>query len=353
MARIILGIGTSHTPMLNVGVDDWLRFEDLDRRRPHLHKDGRPATYDELLAIAPPSLQAELAPEKLAKRHAEAIAALERLHRTLIAARVDVVVVVGDDQKEIYRDDHMPSILVYRGETIVNVPNRTRATDPDVARRPDWARRASARYYEESETRHYPVHAKLANHLIAGLIDREFDVASANALPEGEGEGHAFGFVHRRIMKGAAIPVVPVSSTPTTRQTSRRPNAATSSAKPFATRSKATPKPFASGSSRQADSVTSPSTRRSTARSFERSEKKMPARCNRCRASSSILEVPRSATGFVPPVRSSTSICIGCTTRPDTARPRAQELASASPTGPDAESVVFRTELPERGVKLM
>ena len=104
----------------------------------------------------------------------------------------------------------MPSVLVYRGETIANVPNRTRATDPDVAWRPDWAKRASARYYEESETRHYPVHAKLANHLIAGLIDREFDIASANALPEGEGEGHAFGFVHQRIMKGAAIPVVPV-----------------------------------------------------------------------------------------------------------------------------------------------
>ena len=33
-------------------------------------------------------------------------------------------------------------------------------------------KRASARYYEESETRHYPVHAKLANHLIAALIDR-------------------------------------------------------------------------------------------------------------------------------------------------------------------------------------
>ena len=79
-----------------------------------------------------------------------------------------------------------------------------------MAWRPDWAKRASARYYEESETRHYPVHAGLANHLIAGLIDREFDVASANALPEGEGEGHAFGFVHQRIMKGAAIPVVPV-----------------------------------------------------------------------------------------------------------------------------------------------
>jgi 3-O-methylgallate 3,4-dioxygenase len=162
------------------------------------------------LAIAPPSLQAELAPEKLAKRHAEAMAALDRLHQTLIAAKLDVVVIVGDDQKEIYHDDHMPSVLVYRGETIANVPNRTRATDPDVAWRPDWAKRASARYYEESETRHYPVHAELANHLIAGLVDREFDVASANALPEGEGEGHAFGFVHQRILKGAAIPVVPV-----------------------------------------------------------------------------------------------------------------------------------------------
>ena len=29
-------------------------------------------------------------------------------------------------------------------------------------------------------------------------------------MPEGEGEGHAFGFVHQRIMKDVAIPVVPV-----------------------------------------------------------------------------------------------------------------------------------------------
>ena len=155
MARIVLGIGTSHTPMLNMGVEDWLRFEELDRRRAHLHKDGRPATFDELLAAAPPSLQVELAPEKLAKRHAEAMAALDRLHETLNEAKLDVVVVVGDDQKELYHDDHMPAVLVYRGETIANVPNRTTVSmDPDMAWRPDWARRASARYYEESETRH-------------------------------------------------------------------------------------------------------------------------------------------------------------------------------------------------------
>ena len=65
MARIVLGIGTSHTPMLNVGPEDWPRFEELDRKRKHLHRDGRPATYDELLAIAPSSLRANLVPESL------------------------------------------------------------------------------------------------------------------------------------------------------------------------------------------------------------------------------------------------------------------------------------------------
>ena len=210
MASIVFGVGTSHTPMLNATAEEWPLFEELDRQRSHLHKDGRRATYDELLAVAPPSLQAELAPQKLAKRHSEATAALSRLHEGLIGAALDAVIVVGDDQKEIYHEDNMPSVLVYRGETIPNVPNRTRTPGPDWAKRPEWAKRASARYYEDSEARHYPVHAKLANHLIGELIDREFDVASANALPEGEGEGHAFGFVHQRIMKDVAIPVVPI-----------------------------------------------------------------------------------------------------------------------------------------------
>jgi 3-O-methylgallate 3,4-dioxygenase len=210
MARIVLGLGTSHTPMLNVGPDAWPLFEQLDRTRPLLHKDGRRATYDELLAIAPPSLSTELAPEKHATRHAEAMTALSRLQAAVTEAKLDAVVVVGDDHKELYHDDNMPAVLVYRGETIANVPNRTTATKSEGAGPPDWRKRAVAQYFEESSTRHYPVDARLANHLIAALIDREFDVASANSLPEGEGEGHAFAFVHKRIMNGAAIPVVPV-----------------------------------------------------------------------------------------------------------------------------------------------
>jgi len=210
MANIVYGAATSHTPMLNVAAEEWPLFEELDRQRPHLFKDGRQATYEELLALAPPSLQAELAPNTMARRHGEAMAALALLQQELATAALDAVVVIGDDQKEIYHDDLMPSVLVYRGETIANVSNRTRKLAPGWGKRPAWAQRASARYYEDAETRHYPVHAGLATHLIAVLIDREFDIATANALPDGEGEGHAFAFVHRRIMNGAPIPIVPV-----------------------------------------------------------------------------------------------------------------------------------------------
>jgi len=211
MASIVFGAGTSHTPMLNAEAEEWPLFEELDRQRAHLHKDGRRATYDELLASAPASLQAELAPEKLARRHGEALAAVSRLRDALAGATLDAVIVVGDDQKEVYHEDNMPSVLVYRGKTIPNMPNRTsRPPAPGAVPRPPWAQRASARYYEEKETRHYPVDAELAAHLIGALIDREFDIASANALPDGEGEGHAFGFVHQTIMKNVAIPVVPV-----------------------------------------------------------------------------------------------------------------------------------------------
>lgn len=211
MASIVFGAGTSHTPMLNMSAEEWPLFEEVDRYRAHLHKDGRPATYDDLLAAAPASVLAEIAPKKHRERHGEAMAAMGRLRDGLDGAGLDAVIVIGDDHKETFHDDNMPSVLVYRGETIANMPSRTgRSPGPDGSRRPNWMARATARYCEDSETRHYPAHAGLANHLIGALMDREFDVSTANALPEGQGEGHAFGFVHRSLMTKGPIPVVPV-----------------------------------------------------------------------------------------------------------------------------------------------
>jgi 3-O-methylgallate 3,4-dioxygenase len=113
------------------------------------------------------------------------------------------LIVVGDDHKELYHDDNLPSFVVYHGKTIRNVPLNGFSG-------PDWARRATARYYEEKEPREYPVENRLALHLIGSLVDREFDPASSDALPEGKGEGHAFAFVRKRLMEDETLPVVPV-----------------------------------------------------------------------------------------------------------------------------------------------
>jgi Catalytic LigB subunit of aromatic ring-opening dioxygenase len=204
MAKIVLGIATSHTPMLNAPAEDWPRFIDRDATREFLDKDGEPATYDDLLRRADPAVAAELTPERFAARHKEAQAAVERLRQAVRRAELDALIVVGDDHKELYHADNLPGFLVYYGETIRNVPFAGAAG-------PEWARRATARYYEEREPRDYPVAAGLARHLIGELVEREFDVSSSNALPPGKGEGHAFAFVRKRLMDDPLLPVVPVA----------------------------------------------------------------------------------------------------------------------------------------------
>lgn len=203
MARIVLGMGTSHTPMLNAPATDWPRFIERDaKRRELLDVDGKLTTYDAQLTRAPADITAQIAPERMAIRHQNVEGAMMRLGDYLREARLDALIVVGDDQDELYHADNMPGILVYYGESIPNVPLKP-------VPNPDWGWRASARWFEEKEPREYPVDAGLARHLIDELIDREFDIAASDACPPGEGEGHAIGFVHRRIMQDV-VPIVPV-----------------------------------------------------------------------------------------------------------------------------------------------
>jgi 3-O-methylgallate 3,4-dioxygenase len=189
--------------MLNAPVEDWSRFIERDRIRPHLDKTGRPVTYEELLAQAPPDMGKELQPAVFADRYQRAMAAVERLGAIVRDARLDVLVVVGDDQKELYGDANMPAILLYRGASIRNVPLTAHSG-------PDWARNASARYFEKDAPRDYPCNAGLAHHLIDRLMEDEFDLSCANSLADGFGEGHAFGFIHHRLLSGTVIPFVPV-----------------------------------------------------------------------------------------------------------------------------------------------
>jgi hypothetical protein len=218
MAKIVLGIATSHTPMLNTPAKDWPSFIDRDGKRDFLDKEGEPATYEELVRRADPRAAPELTPERFAARHAEAQAGVDNLKQALRRAELDALIVIGDDHKEIYHDDNMPALVVYYGKTIRNVPLNDFSG-------PDWARRATARYYEEEVPREYPVQSDLALHLINSLIDQEFDPVASDSLSEGKGEGHAFAFVRKRLMENPELPVVPVllnTYFPPTQPTPRR-----------------------------------------------------------------------------------------------------------------------------------
>jgi 3-O-methylgallate 3,4-dioxygenase len=203
MARLVLGAATSHTPMLNAPPEDWPRFIERDTRRTNLlDTDGNPTTYEAQLGRAPAGIAGEITAERMAARHRSVQAAIARLGGHLKDARLDCLIVVGDDQDELYHAENMPGILVYYGKTIRNVPLAPVAN-------PDWGWRASARWHEEKAPRDYPCDAGLARHLIDCLIDREFDLAASDRVPEGDGEGHAIGFVHKRIMQ-EVVPIVPI-----------------------------------------------------------------------------------------------------------------------------------------------
>lgn len=206
MAEIVLGIGTSHSPMLNSPAEDYPKHAKRDSaNRALLDRNGKPRTYGEMLETAHASIKDQIKPEVLEERAARCTANIERLGKTLTEKKLDALIVIGDDQNEQYFDDNLPAVLIYWGETIVNTP-LSMGDDAE-----EYWRHARSQYHEVAETREYPVRADLGRHMIEALIDAGFDISQAKRLAKARGEGHAFGFVHRRLMGEPAIPIVPVA----------------------------------------------------------------------------------------------------------------------------------------------
>lgn len=207
MAKIVLGLGTSHTPMLLASDETLPRFLETDQKIRHRDKQGRPATYAELLHKADPQMAAMVAPAELVARQNKARAAAAHLRQTLSTAKLDALIVLGDDQDESYLEDCRPTFAIYYGDTILNSNEQH---ERYRQRFPEWYVKNRQGFFEDSTPRAYPVDAKLATHLIAWLMDHGFDPASSKRMREGEGEGHAVAYVHRRVMDERPVPVVPV-----------------------------------------------------------------------------------------------------------------------------------------------
>ena len=203
MAEIVLGIGTSHSPMLNTTPEIWPEHAKRDERNAALWAwDGKSHTYDEMVEMTDSSIAQELTAEVWKAKHEANQRGIAKLGEILTEVNPDVIVAVGDDQKELFNDDNMPAMLVYWGETIWN-KNRDHDRMPSDIALAAWGN-------EFDEEREFPAQSDLGLHIIKTAVADQFDVAHSKVLPNGKGEGHAFGFVRRRLLDGKKIPIVPI-----------------------------------------------------------------------------------------------------------------------------------------------
>jgi 3-O-methylgallate 3,4-dioxygenase len=210
MAEIALGIGTSHGPLLNTPSEQWSQRAEADRRNPSLFFRGRPYSFTALTdARAAEGFEREITPERMAERHAACQRAIDAVADTLARVAPDTVVIIGDDQEEVFYEDNMPALSVYWGETLEVGPLpeaflTNRAPGLNIA---DWG-------YYPPEPGIAPCEPKLGLHIIQSLIEDGFDIAHSRRLPPGNAGNHpvphAYGFIYRRLMHDKIIPNVPV-----------------------------------------------------------------------------------------------------------------------------------------------
>ncbi|MFN0161786.1 MAG: protocatechuate 3,4-dioxygenase, partial [Burkholderiales bacterium] len=206
---IVLGLGSSHGPMLATPPAQWDLRAGADRANPRHAYQGALIDYPTLKVRRGEDFAAATAPAEREARHARCQKALDQLAEAFEAARVDVAVIVGNDQREVFQDDITGAFTVYAGETVPNIP----LDEARRARLPPGIAIAEAGHCPP-EGADYPGAPAFARSLVRSLTSQGFDVAQSARLPAGSdrqnGIPHAFGFIYRRIMRDRPPPSVPI-----------------------------------------------------------------------------------------------------------------------------------------------
>ncbi|MDP6174075.1 MAG: hypothetical protein QGF09_07925 [Rhodospirillales bacterium] len=202
MAEIVFGVGSSHSPMLGTDPDIWDQFAIKDTYHPPAHPfRGGFYPFEELREFRKgENLAAENSEEKRWERHHQNQKNLDRLGDEIAQAKLDVLVIIGDDQRECFMPDNSPAFLIYNGEAVLNkVANPERLAQA----RHGIAEAAWMNVPEGGDIEH-PGEPDLANRIIAALMGAEFDIAVSQAMPAGKfgenGIPHAYGFFYHRLM---------------------------------------------------------------------------------------------------------------------------------------------------------
>ncbi len=176
MGRIVLGMGTSHSPQLSTPPELWAALGERDTHNPALlDNSGKRRSFEELLEMAPPTMRGQVTPEKFQQRHEACQKGIARLSQAVADASLDALVIIGDDQEEMFLDDNMPMMTVYWGDSFTN----GQQIPPDAPP----ARRAAAWGWGEPDgERSYPVASDLGLHISEHLREQEFDIAQSRRM---------------------------------------------------------------------------------------------------------------------------------------------------------------------------
>jgi 3-O-methylgallate 3,4-dioxygenase len=203
MAQVVLGLGCSHSPMLNMEPGAWVERGSYD----HLHKlrdtSGAEVSFAALLERAGDSFVRQIEIERIYSRHAANQRAVAAVEEALYAARPDAVVMFGDDHKEVFHDDNMPSLGIYLGDTIPYAPS-------GIMKWPYDLKLMTPLWYPQ-EPRAFPVAVDLAHHIAESFNEDGFELAISRYYKPGQAMSHSFGFIYWRLMHNrGAIPTVPI-----------------------------------------------------------------------------------------------------------------------------------------------
>ena len=199
MAKIVFGMAVPHSGMLGQAPEDWLKNGERDRNNPQLWFRGKAWTYPQLEAHRGAAFERFLTLEERSARAKRCRDALDEMAAAYRRAKVDVAIILGKDQKEIFTD-FSPSIAIYTGAEVHNGPPQRAVYAPD---------------------RHvvHECHPRLATYLVQAFQREGFDLTDLFAwpdnvwmkpLPDYPVVPHAYSFVYHQVMGDNPPPHVPV-----------------------------------------------------------------------------------------------------------------------------------------------
>ncbi len=194
MAQIVAGFGVAHSPQLSMTAAMWRPHGEMDvssGRLAGLTPSGR----------SPDELAAELTDEVTTARYERCQVAMDHVFDRVRALDPDVILIVGDDEKELFRDDIIAGCCVFIGDELYDLP-------PGPQMYPVTMREAY-QYYHAPEPEPYVIAGHLGRHLVAIMNDDGVDIARSSVQPKDRSIGHAFTFVRRRILHNDPRPMLP------------------------------------------------------------------------------------------------------------------------------------------------